>query len=586
MSEGRVERRLAAILVADVVGYSRLMGRDEEGTLASLKAIRAEVGGPKIAEHRGRLVKTTGDGFLVEFPSVVDAVRCAVELQEAMAERNGTIPEDRRIAFRIGINLGDVIADQGDIFGDGVNIAARLEGLAESGGICISARVHEDAAGKVDAIFEDIGEPELKNIGRPVRVYRVRLRTSSQAPAAAPALALPDKPSIAVLPFHNMSGDPEQEYFADGMVEEIITALSGIRWLFVIARNSTFTYKGRAADIKRVAEELGVRYVVEGSVRKAGNRVRIAAQLIDSEAGTHLWADRFDGSLEDVFDLQDQIARSVAGAIQPSVRSAEIARSRRKRPESLDAYDLVLQAYPFVWSLDRASNGKALKLLDRALALEPDYPLALSLVAWCHAQQIAYNWTLDPAKSRDEVLRTAEAAASAATDDPTILTGLGAAYAIVRNHVLAERLLQRALLLDPSSAWAWNRSGWVHCYLDHPEVAVEHFERALRLSPFDPMNFNALVGIGVAHLGAERLDAAALCLEKALLDQPAATWIYRTLVPVYALLGREAEANAGLERLRAEYPDLTITKVVSALPVPQATLDLTAAGLRKAGLPD
>ena len=340
-------RRLAAILAADVAGYSRLIEADEEGTLGRLKALRAETIDPRITQHRGRIVKTTGDGLLVEFSSVVDAARCAAELQTAMAESNGPLPPDRRIDFRIGIHQGDIVVEDGDLFGDGVNIAARLEGLAEPGGICISARVREDAAGRLDLAFEDIGEQTLKNISRPVRVFRVL--TQGQR-LLEPALPLPDKPSIAVLPFANLSSDPEQEYFADGMVEEIITALSRIRWLFVIARNSSFTYKGQAIDVKRVGRELGVRYVLEGSVRKAGGRVRITAQLIDAVTGTHLWADRFDGSLEDVFDLQDKVASSVAGVIEPALQTAETVRSASRPTNDLTAYDLYLRAYEMVWS--------------------------------------------------------------------------------------------------------------------------------------------------------------------------------------------------------------------------------------------
>src|SRR5215471_15758505 len=321
MSSGqqkRVERRLAAILAADVVGYSRLMGEDEEGTLAALKAIRSEVAEPKIAENRGRIVKTTGDGLLAEFSSVVDAVRCAVEVQREMALRNAAVPQARRIEYRVGINLGDVIIDEHDIYGDGVNVAARLEGLAEPGGICVSRVVRDQVRDKTDFAFEDLGDQQVKNIARPIRVHRILLGEGPGHPepvsaSARPVLALPNKPSIAVLPFQNMSGDPEQEYFVDGMVEEIITALSRIHWLSVLARNSSFTYKGQAVDVKQVGRELGVRYVLEGSVRKAGGRVRITGQLIEAETGAHVWADRFDGSLEDVFDLQDKVAISVAG---------------------------------------------------------------------------------------------------------------------------------------------------------------------------------------------------------------------------------------------------------------------------------
>ena len=376
----RVERRLAAILAADVAGYSRLIEAAEEDTLGRLKALRAETIDPKIADHKGRIVKTTGDGLLVEFASVVDALRCAAEIQAALAESNAALPPDRRIEFRVGVNVGDVVEDD-DIFGDGVNVAARLEGLAEPGGICVSARVQEDTAGKLDLAFEDMGEQSLKNIARPVRAYRV-------GPASGPAFTrasfgptLPDKPSIAVLPFANMSGDPERQYFVDGMVEEIITALSRIRWLFVLARNSSFTYKGQAIDVKQVGRELGVRYVLEGSVRKAGQRVRITGQLIDALAGTNLWADRFDGSLEDVFELQDKVASSVAGVIEPALQAAETARSSGRPTTDLTAYDLYLRASAMFSS--SAQVPEALRLMEQAIGRDPRYGPALALAAHC-----------------------------------------------------------------------------------------------------------------------------------------------------------------------------------------------------------
>jgi TolB-like protein len=371
----RVERRLAAIFAGDVAGYSRLMGQDEAGTLARLRRHWRELIDPKIAEHKGRVVKTTGDGLLVEFPSVVEAVACALAIQRGMSERNAGIPADQRIEFRIGINLGDVIVEEGDVIveegdihGDGVNIAARIEGIAETGGICISEDAFRQVRGKVDAEFADIGEQSLKNISRPIRIYRVVLERLPEA--QPPALLLLDKPSIAVLPFQNLSGDPEQEYFADGMVEEIITALSRIRWLIVIARNSSFTYKGRAVDVKEVGRELGVRYVLEGSVRKAGGRVRITAQLIDATSGAHLWADRFDGSLEDVFELQDKVASSVAGVIEPALQSAETVRSAGRPTNDLTAYDLYLRAYAMVFS-SSALIPEALDLLKQAIARDP-----------------------------------------------------------------------------------------------------------------------------------------------------------------------------------------------------------------------
>ena len=372
MAEKRVERRLAAILAADVAGYSRLMGRDEEGTLAALKSLRHSVIDPKIAESRGRIVKTTGDGALVEFASAVDAVRCALDIQRAMAEGNAKIPDERRVEFRIGINVGDIIIDEGDIYGDGVNIAARIEPLASPGSICLSDNAYQQVKGKLTLTVSDMGEQQLKNIAQPVRVFGLRLDEG----AARAALALPDKPSIAVLPFQNMSGDPEQEYFADGLVEDITTGLSRFKWLFVIARNSTFTYKGKPIDIKQVGRELGVRYVLEGSVRKAAGRVRITAQLVEAENRTHIWAERYDRALDDIFALQDEITTSTVAAIEPSLRQAEIERAKRKRPESLDAYDLVLRA------TSSANTGmpegvlQAMPLLERALALDPNYALA------------------------------------------------------------------------------------------------------------------------------------------------------------------------------------------------------------------
>src|SRR5947207_908724 len=344
METRRVERRLLAVLAADVAGYSRLVGIDEEGTLAQLRSIRLELIDPAIAVHRGRIIKTTGDGILVEFPSVVDAVRCALAVQRSMAERNAEIAADRLIALRIGIHLGDVVVDGADLLGDGVNIAARLEGIADPGGISLSEDVWRQVRDKVPEAFVDLGEQTLKNIARPMRVYRIDLAGSAEARHLT--LPLPDKPSIAVLPFQNLSGDPEQEYFTDGMVEDMITGLSRINWLFVIARNSSFAYKGKVIDIKQVGRELGVRYVLEGSLRKGGNRLRITGQLIEAETGTHVWADKYDGVLEDVFDLQDKITETIVGIIEPSVRRAEIERSRRKRPENLGAYALYLRALP------------------------------------------------------------------------------------------------------------------------------------------------------------------------------------------------------------------------------------------------
>ena len=410
MASKRLDRRLSAILAADVAGYSRLVGIDEEGTIEQLKGHRAASFDPKLAEHNGRLVKTTGDGLLAEFASVVDAVRCAIEVQRGMVVRNADVPQDKRIEFRIGVHVGDIIIEDDDIFGDGVNVAARLEGLAEPGGICVSARVQEDVEGRLDIGFTDEGEQQLKNIVRPVRVYRVRLEgaeAENRAKAVAPApatISAPDMPSIAVLPFQNMSADPDQEYFADGMVEDIITDLSRYRNIFVIARNSTFTYKGRAVDVKQVGRELGVRYVLEGSVRRAGSRIRITGQLIDAATATHIWADRFEGEIEDIFDLQDRVAASVVGAIVPQLRQAEVDRAKRKPTESLDAHLCLMRGLASFQRWGRESVDEALRLALRAIELDPNYSTPYGLAVTCYVVRKTNGWMVDPAQ---EIAETA-----------------------------------------------------------------------------------------------------------------------------------------------------------------------------------
>jgi adenylate cyclase len=393
MAEDRVDRRLAAIFAGDIAGYSRLMGADEEGTLRQLKAHRKELVDPKIIEHRGRIVKTTGDGMLVEFVSVVDAVRCAVDIQRGMAERNANVPADRHIQFRIGINVGDIIIDGDDIFGDGVNVAARLETLADPGGIMVSSVVHEQVRDKLGFGFEDMGEQTVKNIARPIGVHRVSL-IEDVPPTALKSAVTADRPSIAVLPFVNMSGDPEQEYFADGISEDIITGLSKLRWFFVIARNSSFTYKSMAVDVKRVARELGVRYVLEGSVRKGGNRVRITAQLIDAATGNHIWADRYDGELTDVFALQDEITRKVVAAIEPKLLEAEATRSQSRSAENLGAWDMVMQANSLFWRLTKTDGEAAITMLKQAVEHYPNYAPAHSMLAFAMLVSQLFGWTV------------------------------------------------------------------------------------------------------------------------------------------------------------------------------------------------
>jgi len=414
-------RRLAAILAADIAGYSRLMGADEVGTVQALREHRATAD-PLIAQHDGRIVKTTGDGFLIEFSSVVGTVECALGLQRLAAERNAGTPAERRMEWRIGVHLGDVLIEGDDILGDGVNIAARLEGIAEPGGICISEDAFRQVRGKIEAEFADLGEQSLKNIARPLRVYRVELAAGTKQAVTPPiALPLPDKPSIAVLPFANMSGDPEQEYFADGMVEEIITALSRIRWLFVIARNSSFTYKGQAVDVKQVGRELGVRYVLEGSVRKGSGRVRITALLIEAETGTHLWAERFDGALEDVFDLQDKVAVSVAGVIEPALRAAETRRSAARPMADLGAYDLYLRALAVFYPVTKERVFAALTLFERAIEIDRHYGLALAWAAVCHMALVRDGWAEAPETSRRKAIELARQALEVGENDPRIL---------------------------------------------------------------------------------------------------------------------------------------------------------------------
>jgi len=543
-------RRLAAILAADVAGYSRLIGADEGGTLDRLRALRRELLDPKIAEHRGRLVKTTGDGLLVEFGSVVDALRCAVEVQSEMTGHNTGVPPNKRIELRIGINVGDIVVEGGDIFGDGVNVAARLEGLAEPGGICVSARVQEDAAGKLDLAFEDIGEQQLKNIARPVRVFGAVI---GQKPVPEPALALPDKPSIAVLPFANMSGDAEQEYFADGMVEEIITALSRIRWLFVIARNSSFTYKGQAIDVKQVGRELGVRYALEGSVRKAGTQVRITGQLIDALTGAHLWADHFDGSLEDVFELQEQVAISVAGVIEPALQAAETARSIGRPTADLTAYDLYLRAYP-LYFLSGNSLPEALRLLERAIARDPHYGPALAWGAACCMRLIGEGSSKDPASDRGKGIEFARRALKVAGDDPGTIANAAIALSATGEDIgTVTALVDRALALNPSFARGYYISGVMRLWAGEADAAIEHAEVARRLSP------RAWVGnvcslTGAAHFVSGRFDQAASELRLAIQDAPDTPNGYRLLAACYAHMGHLTEAREVISRLRAITP--------------------------------
>jgi TolB-like protein/class 3 adenylate cyclase/Tfp pilus assembly protein PilF len=586
----RMARKLAAIIAADVVSYSRLMGVDEAETLAALKTHRRDLIDPNIAEHQGRIVKTTGDGLLIEFPSVIEAVQCAVEVQRAMQERNSDVPADHRIEFRVGINLGDIIIDGDDIYGDGVNVAARLEGLAEANGICVSRVVHDQVCDKLGLGFEDLGERQLKNIARPVRVFRIAtpdigLRTQS----ANPTLAIPDKPSIAVLPFTNMSGDPEQDYFADGMVEDIITALSHFKALFVIARNSSFTYKGRAVDVKLVGRELGVRYVLEGSVRKAANRVRITGQLVDTATGAHIWANRFDGGLGDIFDLQDQVTESIVGAIAPAVEKAEIERARCKPTERLDAYDHYLRGLAKSYQdASQQACSEALHLFNSAIKLDPDFATAYARAAFCYANAKAFGWiSLTPEKVA-EVSRLAQRAVELGRDDAIALADSGWALAyVVRDLDRGAALIDRALALNSNVAEAWDCGGWVKNWLGEYELAIERFTRAIRLSPLDPLVAPMRAGTAHAHFFLSRYDEAASWAAMALQDNPNSQPLLRIGAASNAMAGRLDQAQKAVVRLRQLNPTLRVSNLKNVLGPYRRAEDISRyeEGLRRAGLP-
>jgi adenylate cyclase len=590
MAEARVERRLAAILAADVAGYSRLMGADEVGTLAALKAHRREVVDPAIAAHKGRIVKTTGDGMLVEFASAVDAVTCAVEVQEKMAERvaSGAAP---RILFRVGINVGDIMIDGDDIFGDGVNVAARVENECEPGCVYLSDDAYRQVRGKTAYAFDDFGERSLKNIDRPVRLYAVRSVVSSLAATARlPAetgtpLPLPDRPSIAVLPFTNMSGDPEQEYFADGMVEEIITALSRFKSLFVIARNSSFTFKGRAVDIKEVGRSLGVRYVLEGSVRKASGKVRITGQLIDAATGAHIWADRFERDLTDVFALQDEVMVAVVSAIQPKLLQTEIAEATRRRPENLTAYDYYLRAMQQFSLNTREGFAEAIRLADRALQLDPQFGFVAALAGVSHMNNVLWGYAMDPQFDRKEAVRLSRLALSIDDSDPDTLAFAAITSAFfIRDYEGAIEMADQSVALNPNSFHAWNCRGYAHRLAGLLEEAVLSFERAMRVSPVDPYLVHSLIGIAYAFIELGRFDEAIVAGKKALRLTPTLGGAHPCLASAFAHLGRDAEAREAAARLLEVDPAFTISERMGRRR--QSHSKLLIEGLRKAGLPE
>ena len=591
-------RKIAAILVADVVGYSRLAGADEDRTLARLRGLRSDLIDPAIDAHHGRIVKRTGDGSLIEFRSVVDAVRLAVEVQSAMVERNAGVPPDRRIEFRIGIHLGDVVEEaDGDLMGDGVNIAARLEGIAKPGAICLSEDAYRQVKARLDMQVADLGPVQLKNIAEPMRVFSIEIGVAAR-PRRGPtepdaterlsvALKQPDKPSIAVLPFENISGDPEQEYFADGISEDVITGLSKLRWFFVIARNSSFRYRGKKIDVKRVARELGVRYVLEGSVRKGGSRVRITAQLIDAATGNHIWADHFDGDLSDVFALQDEITKKVVAAIEPRLLEAESLRSQRRSPKDIDAWDMLMRANSLFWRLTNTETEAAIAILRRAVELHPDYAPAQSLLAF---MLLMTRWAVRTASEFEpEVKEAANLAARAAQlDDSDPWAHLSLAWVAFAQRQTNEALdeYRRALELNPNFAAARGYLGLALALDGRSDEAIENIEHAMRMSPRDPQNslFNA--GLAAAHYLAGRYTEAVGFARRSSQQRQGLIAGSRILIASLAQAGQIDEARAALQRSKEIHPNLSIAWIEKYVPYTAGPMAKFVEGMRKAGVPE
>jgi TolB-like protein/class 3 adenylate cyclase len=580
---------LAAILAADVAGYSRLMGTDEEGTLARLKALRKTLADPKIVEHRGRIVKTTGDGLLIEFASAVDAARCAFEIQRGMAEQNTAVPQQVRIEFRIGIHVGDIIIDDNDIFGDGVNIAARLEGIAEHGGVCISDDAHRQIRGKVDIPLEDMGSQTLKNIAEPMRVWRMRISAEAASRSASfdprPSRPLRDKPSIAVLPFQNMSGDPEQEYFADGIAEDVLTTLSKIPELMVIARNSSFVFKGQAKDIREIGRILGVRYVLEGSVRKIGNRMRLTAQLIDSLDGSQLWADRFDGGMDDVFDLQDRITQDIVAALEVELTDGEQGRVWRKRSGSPLVYEYFLKARTLYVNFDRHTHAQVRDQLERALEINPVFTPALYMLGLTLTDQARFGWEKDRAATYQSALDCATRALAEDANCGEAYLILGYVYTFQRRHDEAVAAGEKAITLSPSSTDAYHMAGMYHGYAGDFRKAALYEEQAQRLSPISKNVSEVDEARARFHL--RDFNAARDLALRVLKEKPRWLTAQTTLVSALWNLGMEEDARIVAGELLASHPNFSIGRWALGFPYRrQEDLDAVIAPLRMAGLPE
>ena len=583
MAQQRVQRRLAAILAADIAGYSRLMGRDEAGTARQLRdhlaAVRAV-----IERHDGRIVKTMGDGLLIEFPSAVAAVEGAITLQRRMQRRNARQPADRRMLFRIGVNLGDVLVHGDDILGEGVNVAARLEGLAASGGICLSQAVYEQVKGKIDARFRDLGSHRLKNIAEPVRAYAVENGTSPSGIAAA-ALPLPDEPSIVVLPFANLSEDPEQAFLADGISEDLTTALSRLRWLFVIARNSAFAYKDRSVDVRSIARELGVRYALEGSVRRAGEHVRITAQLVDAEKGGHIWAERYDRRMDDIFAVQDEITGNIVASIEPHLYAREGYRAASKPPENVDVWGLVVRAITLVNQFGRRENEEAQRLLHRALAIDPRYARAHAILSWALWWATLYHYIEDRDAGYEESARHAQEAVKQDANEPwaRLMLGLNLSTSGQHDRALAEH--EAALALNPNFALGRTTFGWALLRAGRYDEAIAQTAKALRMSPLDSFSGLYTTIHGLALLGARRFSEALPHLRASVAADAEFAGHYNALISCCGHLGLGDEAAEFLARRNRVGPPLRVSVLRHNLRR-FAHGEVFAEGLEKAGVPE
>lgn len=583
MAQQRVQRRLAAILAADIAGYSRLMGRDEAGTARQLRDHLAAVHAV-IERHNGRIVKTMGDGLLIEFPSAVAAVEGAITLQRRMERRNAKQPTDRRMLFRIGVNLGDVLVHGDDILGDGVNVAARLEALAPSGGICLSHAVYEQVKGKIDAQFRDLGSYRLKNIAEPVRAYAVE--SSTAQPTAAPAsLPLPDEPSIVVLPFANLSEDPEQAFLAEGMSEDLTTALSRLRWLFVVARNSAFAYKDRTVDVRTIARELGVRYALEGSVRKAVERVRITAQLIDAEKGSHIWAEKYDRRMDDIFAVQDEITGNIVASIEPQLYAREGYRAATKPPESIDVWGLVMRAIGLVNKFGRTENQEAQDLLRRALAIDPRYARAHAVLSWAIWWATLYHYIEDRDAGYAESARQAQEAVKLDANEPwaRLMLGLNLSTSGQHDRALAEH--EATLALNPNFALGRTTYGWALLRAGRFDEAIAETAKALRMSPLDSFSGLYTTIHGLALLGARRFAEALPHLRASVAADAEFAGHYNALISCCGHLGRHDEAAEFIARRNRVGPPLRVSVLRYNLRH-FAHGEVFAEGLAKAGVPD